>query len=218
MKEKNYNNSFSFSTSQKLPPTSIEKEVFAYANVDYYLKVNSNGIIEYVNHNFCKLAGYNTHELIGEDFETILQPHTPNAIYNRHLELLSTHSSAKMIAKLTTKNADYFWLILEYVKNTENDFEFYIHGRNVPEKVTLELNGLFKILATIENKADDLHASVNYLIGFLEDLDTTYDEYIQKLFQSPEIEMWGESIKEDAVTPQKIKKSEISDIDLFKNF
>ena len=64
---------------------------------------NKEGVIEYVNDNFCQVSGYSYDELIGQTFKLVRNPDTPGFVYEQLWDSLKTGKTWKGIFKNRNK-------------------------------------------------------------------------------------------------------------------
>ena len=72
----------------------------AIENSNIVSKTDVNGIITFVNDEFCKISGYSKEELIGKNHNIVRHPDVPTSTF----KLLWKTIKAKKIYKSTVKN------------------------------------------------------------------------------------------------------------------
>jgi len=98
------------SNSKKELTKKSEESFFEIVEqVQEAILIINNGLISYANNRFCKLTGYSTNELIGNDFIKFIDPENANTITteqllnnNNELEINIIHKSRKTLHVLIT--------------------------------------------------------------------------------------------------------------------
>lgn len=104
-------------------------------------RTDKNGVITYVNHNFCKLSGYSQEELLGKAHSIMRHPENPKSLF---IDLWQTIRAKKVWHK-TIKNIDKFgktyWVettILPILNQDEEIEEFIAVRYNVTQRIQQE--------------------------------------------------------------------------------
>ncbi len=152
------------------------------------IKMDANGIVEYVNLNFLEVSGYQSTELLGKSCDVVRHPDMPFVLKNWVLEELKYGAeSTTLIVKNLAKSGRYFWVIIDYKPNKNINGEI--------DTITAKYSGLnfaivqkfidplYKQLLYIEKK-NGVEASEKYLKGFLEERNRTMDEYTRNLIMT----------------------------------
>lgn len=173
-------------------PSPTDREISINPAAVLNCKINKKGVIEYVNQQFCEVSGYEEFEIIGESIEILRHPDMPEIFFKVLNERLAKKESMSLIAKFLAKDGRYFWLKTEFdTKVGKNDEVIAHYNRSVaaPSYAVHKINSIYKILTKIEEKTGDTKTSERYLVGFLEERNLTYNEYIEELSASrPEYE------------------------------
>lgn len=170
------------STSNNIIP--IDKEISISKNASFNCKISADGIIEYANHQFCEVSGYEEFDLIGESMLLLRHPDMPMLFFNILMERLEKKEPMRIIAKFLAKDGRYFWLNVDFTTKTNEEGEIIAHYSNskpAPLYAVHKMNALHKILSKIEDKTGDFEASKRYIIGFLEERNMSYNQYIKEL-------------------------------------
>jgi len=181
--------------------TPIDREISINPSSILMCKINSDGIIEYVNHSFSEVSGYEEFEIIGESMDILRHPDVPEIIYEILRERLSKNESIKLIDKQLAKDGRYYWLLSEFETKLNDAGELvahYGHSVTAPTFAVHKISALYKILLKIESKSSNTEVSKRYLIGFLEERNLNYNQFIDELcanqpeyekplFQQPQI-------------------------------
>ncbi|BBG65970.1 histidine kinase [Hydrogenimonas sp.] len=73
-------------------------------------KTDLDGKIIYASHRFCKITGYTQEELIGKDHSIIRHPDTPDEVYKKMWERISSDKTWAGELKNLKKNGGYYWV------------------------------------------------------------------------------------------------------------
>jgi PAS domain S-box-containing protein len=164
--------------------TPIDKEVSWDKSQVIMSKTNEFGTIEYANEVFVDVSGYEDYELMGQPHNMIRHPDMPKVIFKVLWENLKKGNNFHAIVKNLAKSGRYYWVITDFeIGKNENGIIVNYFGRRraVPQEViSLHIEPLYKKLLQIE-AASGLEYSEKYLIGFLEEKEKTYVEYIKDL-------------------------------------
>lgn len=172
--------------------TPIDKEITINPSASYSFKISPKNIIDYANHSFCEVSGYEEYELIGESLEKIIHPDMPLLFTEKLSKRLKKKEPMRLITKLLAKDGRFFWLLIDFetkVDEDKNIVAHYSHSKAAPQYAIHKMDALHKILLKIEEKTDGTEASKRYLIGFLEERNMDYNQYIEELsIKHPEYE------------------------------
>jgi PAS domain S-box-containing protein len=172
--------------------TPSDREINISASFVFNCKINPEGLIDYANHQFCEISGYEEYELIGESMEILRHPDMPEIFFHILLDRLQKKEPMRLIAKFLAKDKRFFWLMIDFetkVDSEGNIIAHYCHSSAAPRYAVHKVSTLHKILSKIEEKTGDTVASKRYLIGFLEERNMNYNQYVEELSIShPEYE------------------------------
>ncbi len=165
-------------------PAPIDREIKVNPSLMLMTKINAEGIIEYVNHAFSEVSGYEEFEIIGESLDLLRHPDMPKVIYQMLMDKLANKEVIKMVNKALAKDGRYFWLMSEF--ETKSDAEgkpiaHYCNSYAASPFVVHKMESLYKILNNIETKTGSIETSKRYFIGFLEERNLTYNQFIEEL-------------------------------------
>ncbi|MEO7978372.1 PAS domain-containing protein [Flavobacterium sp.] len=162
----------------------IDKEVSWDKTQVIMSKTNAFGIIEYANEVFIDVCGYEDYELMGQPHNIIRHPDMPKVIFKVLWENLKKGKNFHAVVKNLAKSGRYYWVITDFeIAKDENGVIVNYFGRRqaVPQEViALHIEPLYKKLLQIE-AASGVEFSEKYLIGFLEEKNRSYVEYIKEL-------------------------------------
>lgn len=166
-------------------PTIIDKEVVWDKSRVIMSKTDHRGIIEYANEVFVDVCGYEDYELMGQPHSIIRHPDMPKVLFKVLWENLKLGGNFHAVVKNLAKSGRYYWLVTDFesTKNEDGEITHYFGRRRaVPQEIiTNYIEPLYKKLLQIE-KASGVEYSEKYLIGFLEEKNRSYVEYINDLF------------------------------------
>jgi PAS domain S-box-containing protein len=166
-------------------PTIIDKEVVWDKSRVIMSKTDHRGIIEYANEVFVDVCGYEDYELMGQPHSIIRHPDMPKVLFKVLWENLKQGVNFHAVVKNLAKSGRYYWVVTDFesTKNENGEITNYFGRRRaVPQEIiTNHIEPLYKKLLQIE-KASGVEYSEKYLIGFLEEKNRSYVEYINDLF------------------------------------
>ncbi|WP_166925101.1 PAS domain-containing protein [Flavobacterium poyangense] len=147
-------------------------------------KTDTKGTILYANEAFIDVSGYDEFELIGQPHNVIRHPDMPKVIFKILWDSIKGNRNIHAIIKNMSKTGRYYWVITDFKIISDSDGEivgYFGTRKSVPEQVIVKfIEPLYKKLIHIE-EASGVHASEEYLIGFLEERKKTYTEYVDHL-------------------------------------
>lgn len=165
-------------------PTPIDREIKVNPSVSLLMKINKDGIIEYINHSFSETSGYEEYEIIGESMDILRHPDVPRVIYDLLKERFSKKEPIRILNKILAKDGRYFWLICDFETKTNSNGDtlaHYAHCYAAPQFAIHKMDSLYKILLNIELKSASSEVSKKYLLGFLEERNLDYDQFVAEL-------------------------------------
>lgn len=88
----------------------LDKEVCFDENEELVSTTDKRGIITYANHTFCKVAGYESHELLGKNHNIVRHPDMPKAAFADMWDHLKAGRPWQGIVKNRCKDGSYYWV------------------------------------------------------------------------------------------------------------
>lgn len=174
----------------------IDKEVAWDKSQVIMSKTDHRGIIEYANDVFVDVCGYEDYELMGQPHSIIRHPDMPKVLFKVLWENLKKGDNFHAVVKNLAKSGRYYWVVTDFesTKNENGEITNYFGRRRaVPQEIiSNHIEPLYKKLLQIEN-ASGVAYSEKYLIGFLEEKNRSYVEYIKELFTEYEKEQKSET-------------------------
>ncbi len=148
------------------------------------LKTDTLGKIEYANQAFLDVSGYESIDILGQQFDIIRHPDMTVTVQKWVVVEIMQGIEANVIVKCLAKSGKYFWALLDYKINMTADgnienvtIKFQTVNMSV---VNSHIIPLYKQLFLIE-KNKGLDAGKKYLRGFLEERNRTFDEFTRNL-------------------------------------
>jgi len=140
-------------------------------------KTDTNGIITYVNKNFCDISGYSKDELIGKPYDIVRHPDMPKEVFKDMWESIKSGKIWRGIIKNRKKDGGEYWVdtgimpiknskgeIIEYIA-LENDITEIIKAK---EKAQMAERAKGMFLATVSH---EIRTPLNAILGFTQLLD-----------------------------------------------
>lgn len=150
-------------------------------------KTNSKGIITYGNDYFVEISGYKESELIGQPHNIIRHPDMPKVIFKMLWDRLEDGKNMIAVIKNRAKDGRAYWVTTEFETKrdrlTNEIIGYTAFRKSATPKAINEMKTLYATLKDIEDKFD-VDASLKYLIGYLEEKDKSYDEYIDEVIEN----------------------------------
>ena len=113
----------------------------AIENSNIVSKTDINGIITFVNDEFCKISGYSYDELIGQNHNIVRHPDVPNSNFETLWETILAKKSFKATVKNLSKDKKTVYLnttITPILDKDENIIEFIAIRYDVTAEVELK--------------------------------------------------------------------------------
>ena len=165
-------------------PTPSDREVDWNKTKVLLSKTDTKGTILYANEDFIDVSGYDEFELIGQPHNIIRHPEMPKVIFKFLWDSIKSGKNIHAIIKNMSKTGRYYWVITDFKIISDGDgviAGYFGTRKSVPEDIVVKfIEPLYKKLLHIE-EVSGLSASEEYLIGFLEERNKTYMEYIDHL-------------------------------------
>jgi PAS domain S-box-containing protein len=184
----NDNNVSSSEIEQKIvslfhKPTPSDRELEWNKSKVLLSKTDSRGIFLYANEAFIDVCGYDDYELINKSHNILRHPDMPKVIFKQLWENLNRERPYHIIIKNMSKTGRFYWISNDIRVNKDRDGIVSYTGQQSAvrdEVIEKNIEPLYKKLLQIE-KVSGSQASENYLIGFLEEKNKSYVEYIDSL-------------------------------------
>jgi PAS domain S-box-containing protein len=165
-------------------PTPSDREVDWNKNKVLLSKTDIKGTILYANEDFIDVSGYDEFELIGQPHNIIRHPDMPKVIFKFLWDSIQANKNIHAVIKNMSKTGRYYWVVTDFKIIADSDGEivgYFGTRKTISEEIVVKfIEPLYKKLLHIE-EASGIKASEEYLIGFLEERNKTYMEYIDHL-------------------------------------
>jgi PAS domain S-box-containing protein len=186
-------------------PNPSDREVIWDKTKTLLCKTDSKGIIMYANEAFIDVCGYDDFELITKNSNITRHPDMPKVVFKIMWEMISEGNDFITLVKNMAKTGRYYWVTNEINTSTDKNGDYTYTSRqsslSEESKALKKVIKLYKKLLHIE-QASGVVASENYLIGFLEERNETFVEYISGILESNTIE---DSDETTAVVENKVE-------------
>ncbi len=165
------------------PPEPINKEVQWDKSKIIVSKTDPYGVIEYANDVFIAVSGYAEFELMGMPHNIIRHPDMPKVLFKVLWDNLKQGNVVHPVVKNLAKSGRYYWVIADFEikKNDKGEIiNYYSRRRSVAQEVVDKVEVLYEKLLQIEHTSG-VGASEKYLMGYLEDIGKSYNQFIEDL-------------------------------------
>jgi len=168
-------------------PIPNNREISVNPAHKFNCKISPNGTLVFTSHILCELNGFEEYELIGEPITSLIHPEMPKVFFDVLTERFALKELMRIFVKLITKDGSHYWLMMDYFTRLDENGNIVAHySESVAANplIVQKLQMLYKILTKIEEKTGDTKASKRYLVGYLEERNLTYDQFVEKLGES----------------------------------
>jgi PAS domain S-box-containing protein len=164
-------------------PIPIDEEIKFSKKKFIVSKTDIDGIITFVNKNFCDISGYSEEELIGAPHNIIRHPDMPRAIFFLVWSSLLRGEPVSGVVKNLAKSGKYYWVIADF--DVKKDSEGSIKSltafrRAAPQNVIDTMEELYATMLNIE-KRRGMEGSLSYLEAYLEEHSMNYEQFLDDL-------------------------------------
>ena len=172
--------------SSSIKPTSVER-LFDTDDI-IVSKTDLKGRITYANPVFCRIAGYDEDELLGQPHSIIRHPDMPRCVFKLLWDTLEARREIFAYVKNMAKNGDFYWVFAHVTPsyNASGEVVGYHSNRRVPDRrVLAAIEPLYAELLREEqshrNGKDALAAGYRRLVDFVTAKNMSYDQLIFSL-------------------------------------
>ena len=169
-------------------PTPTRKEVFFPDSQIIVSKTDLKGRITYANQTFCRVAGYEESELLGQPHSIVRHPDMPRAVFALLWSRLQAGQEIFAYVLNMASSGDHYWVHAHVTPTFGADGQIIGHhsNRRVPDRLAVDaVAPIYRDLKAIEdraaNRADGLKNSVEHLNSMLRDRGVSYDQYVFSL-------------------------------------
>lgn len=163
--------------------TLVNDEIKMKDNDFIVSKTDAKGIITYCNEIFIKMSFYKEDELIGQNHNIIRHPEMPKAAFRLAWDFIKEGKEFFGFVKNRTKTGAYYWVFANITADYDlngNIIGFTSVRRKPSSRAVDAISPIYKQMCQIE-KTQGISASTKFLVNFLEENNTSYDELIIKL-------------------------------------
>lgn len=185
----------------------LEQYQSAIENSNIISKTDINGIITFVNDEFCKISGYTQEELVGQNHNIVRHPDVPASAFKDLWQTILQKKTYKSTVKNLAKNRSTFYVnttVFPILNEKEEIEEFIAIRYDVTESIRLNEALVFKeqeleqLNATLEER---VKLQTNELLKLNQTLEARVKEEVEKnrdkdrfLFQQSRLASMGEMI------------------------
>ncbi len=168
-------------------PDVIDEEIVLNPSKYIVSKTDPKGIITYTNDYFVEICSYNRDELIGAPHNIIRHPDMPRIVFKMMWDRIQKSETIMALVKNLAKNGKYYWVITEFEtrkdKRTHKIIGYSAFRKAPPRDAIEKIIPIYKKLIALESTGG-MEASEKFLVDFLKENNTTYDDYIDNLVQN----------------------------------
>jgi len=165
-------------------PTPVNHEIKLNNKRYIVSKTDAAGIIEYGNDYFVEISGYTEAELIGKPHSIVRHPDMPKVVFKMMWDRIKHAQNIMAVVKNLSKDGSYYWVVTEFEPKVDpitNEIISHTAFRKAASQEAIDtMASIYQKLIEIE-KDGGMEASEKYLRGFLEENNTTYDDFINNL-------------------------------------
>lgn len=156
-------------------------------------KLDTKGIIEYINNSYAELSGYEQYEVVGQKFDSIKHPDMPKVIMETLWRNLKNGENNFTIFKNLNKIGNIYWTVAKFIINFDKQGQinsFQVQEKLIPpaSNSIILIEKLYKTLKGIELHKS-LDTSTRYFYGMLEERQMSYSDYINHILQADNINL-----------------------------
>ena len=167
-------------------PQPIDEEIKLDKKKIIVSKTDPKGYITYANDVFCEVSGYSQEELIGTNHNIVRHPDMPKIAFKLMWDRINQGKNFKAVVKNLAKDGRYYWVITDFEPLYDAAkgviIEHTAYRMAAPRKAIEIMEPIYKKLLEIEAKSG-MEGSGEYLNGFLEANNISYDEFVQTLYE-----------------------------------
>ena len=130
-----------------------------------------------------EIAGYSAQELIGQPHSIVRHPDMPKIAFKLMWDRIQQGKNFMAVVKNLAKDGSYYWVVTDFEPKVDpitNEIISHTAFRKAaPQKAIDTMEPIYATLLRLESEGG-MEASEKFLRGFLEENNTTYDEFIDK--------------------------------------
>lgn len=172
------------------PPAQVSNHESFFDEDDLIVsKTDPKGRITYANKTFCRMAGYDEAELLGQPHSIIRHPDMPRAVFKLLWETLFEGREVFAYVKNISRDGGYYWVFAHVTPSFDKSQKItgFHSNRRVPDRRVLEqtIIPLYGSVLSEElrhkNGKAALAAGYEQLTSALKSRNATYDSFIFSL-------------------------------------
>ena len=107
---------------------NVTDEEYIYEGNVSISQTDLKGVLTYVNLMFCKISGYESKQLIGQNHDIVKHPDMPKVVFSKMWENISGGQSWNGLTKNLRADGQYYWIDLEIlpIKDDNNKITGFI--------------------------------------------------------------------------------------------
>ncbi|MCB0328135.1 MAG: PAS domain-containing protein [Bdellovibrionales bacterium] len=153
-------------------------------------KTDLRGRITYANNIFCRLAGYEERELLGQPHSIIRHPDMPRSVFKLLWDTIESKQEIFAFVVNLCKNGDHYWVFAHVTPSFDDAGNIigYHSNRRVPDRSVIQtIEPLYAMLRKIEagesDKRRGMEKAYQKLVSILAEKNVSYDEFIFSTLQ-----------------------------------
>jgi PAS domain S-box-containing protein len=165
-------------------PEPVNQEIILDPEKTILSKTDKKGIILYANDYFVEICGYSVGELMGKPHNIIRHPDMPKVVFELLWQRILNKKNIHAVVKNLAKDGRYYWVVTDFTVDanpaTGNIVGLYAHRKAAPRHIIDQVEKVYKNLLEIEKSAG-FAASLRFFVGYLEEKEMDYDQWIASL-------------------------------------
>jgi PAS domain S-box-containing protein len=164
-------------------PEPIDNEIKLSPKRYIVSKTDAKGIITYCNDYFVEICKYTEDELIGQPHSIVRHPDMPKIAFKLMWDRIKNGKNFIAVVKNLAKDGSYYWVVTDFEPKidpiTNEIIEHTAFRKAAPQKAIDTMTPIYEKLLELEQDGG-MEASEKFLREFLEENNTTYDDFINK--------------------------------------
>lgn len=169
---------------KEILPTKVER--FFDKDDIIVSKTDLKGRITYANRTFCRIAGYNEREIVGQPHSIVRHPEMPRAVFKLLWDTILEGREIFAYVMNMAKNGDFYWVFAHVTPSYDAAGRMigFHSNRRVPDRQVLE-RSIIPVYAALlreekshKNGKDALAAGYKELEAFVQTRKMTYDQLV----------------------------------------
>lgn len=151
-------------------------------------KTDLKGIIKYANQSFIEITGYTEQELVGKNHNIIRHRDMPGGVFKLLWSEVGGGSEIFAYVKNASKDGSFYWVFANITPSFDTNGKivgYYSVRRMAKRHAIREVEKIYAMMLDVErqhpNRKQGSIASMDYLLNFLSQHGTSYEEFINAL-------------------------------------